>query len=77
MLSETPGLLDSWTLGRGLVFGSLSELASGSHSDAKVVMWCFIVLAAEKGSLCSVAIESITSARLSQHGSDNWLVSSW
>lgn len=76
MLSETPGLLDSWTPGRGLVFGSLSELASGSHSDAKVVMRCFIVLAAEKGS-CSVAIESITSARLSQHRSDNWLVSSW
>lgn len=44
------------------MFGSLSELAAGSHSDAKVVTGCFIVVAAEKGSLCSVSMESIASA---------------
>lgn len=65
------------TTGCGLCLGPSPELISDSHSDTRVVVWCFIVLAAEKGSLCSVAMDSVTSVWLSQHTSDNWLVFSW
>lgn len=60
--------------GDGLVSGSVSGLASGSHSEAKVVPWCFSPLSAERGSLCSAVIESSAPAWWSQRINTDRLV---
>lgn len=52
----------SQSTGDALVPQSFPGLASDSHSDAKVVACCFSLLSAEKGSLCSVVIESVAPA---------------